>query len=363
LITAKRVYAETMRSDESTLPVLWNHERHHKQTRVTHKDNPQRRFTGVVPISWHEKAAALGAVVCILSILISPFPFIPLWYASKVGWMILPCVPLFYHGKDALMGFFWYELHCVERRLRISLRPNKIILVRHGQSMANVNSRLYETVPDNQVQLSELGEQQALVAGENLRLMIGDDSVRFYVSPYERSKQTFEGIIQGGKWKKGEYTVREEPRLREQDWGNFQCQEDIAKVQKQRRSFGPFYYRMPNGESGADVWDRVTSVWDSMHREFNDRNSKNYVLVTHGLTIRLFLMRYFQWSVSQFGELWNPDNCQFAVLELQSNGNYRLWGQEDWDAVKAQNNKQEVDRKEVVVKEVVKEQENITQNQ
>jgi len=103
-------------------------------------------------------------------------------------------------------------------------------------------------------------------------------------------------------------------------------------VQKQRRNFGAFYYRMPDGESGADVYDRVTTIWDSIHREFAHNNSaKNFVLVTHGLTIRLFLMRYYQWTVRQFNELWNPDNCQFAVMELQENGRYRLWVKEDWE--------------------------------
>ena len=44
---------------------------------------------------------------------------------------------------------------------------------------------------------------------------------------------------------------------------------------------------------------------------------ENYVLVSHGLTCRLFLMRYFQWSVDTFHALWNLQNCQIVTMELQ----------------------------------------------
>jgi len=42
------------------------------------------------------------------------------------------------------------------------------------------------------------------------------------------------------------------------DWGNFQDPGEVEICQIERRRFGHFYYRFPNGESGADVYDRVT---------------------------------------------------------------------------------------------------------
>jgi len=48
-------------------------------------------------------------------------------------------------------------------------------------------------------------------------------------------------------------------------------------------------------------------------------------LVTHGLTIRLFLMRWFHWSVEKFERLRNPENCEFFVMELnRQSGKYEL---------------------------------------
>jgi broad specificity phosphatase PhoE len=41
----------------------------------------------------------------------------------------------------------------------------------------------------------------------------------------------------------------------------------------------------------------------------------NILIVTHGLTLRLFLMRYFQLTVEEFETTWNPPNGQVIVME------------------------------------------------
>lgn len=42
--------------------------------------------------------------------------------------------------------------------------------------------------------------------------------------------------------------------------GNFQDQEQM-KIQKEaRKQYGRFFYRFPNGESAADVYDRITGI-------------------------------------------------------------------------------------------------------
>jgi len=309
-----------------------------EHTFVNVTDNPHRRFQAICSIAWHETISGIAALCSLMFLFVSRLPILSKTISTNLRWSALLIVPLGYYGRDALISWIGDALHRVERRRRIGTRPKRIILVRHGESIANLDAKLYQSTPDNQIPLSDKGRRQALIAGKNLRMMIGTESVRFYVSPYARSRQTWEGIIEGGQWGNKDYTAREEPRLREQDWGNFQDPVQMCKVDKERRQFGSFYYRMPNGESGADVWDRVTSVWDTMYREFADRTSQNYVLVTHGLTIRLFLMRYYQWTVEQFNELWNPRNCQFAVMELQADAKYRLWTKEDWDKIEKNKN-------------------------
>jgi len=191
--------------------------------------------------------------------------------------------------------------------------------------MGNLDPTIYSSIPDNQVPLSDLGKQQAEATGLKLRKLIGSETVRFFVSPYKRSRQTYEYICKGLGIDESKYTWREDARLREQDWGNFQNVEAVKLQLIERKKFGSFYYRFPNGESGADVYDRVTSFWSSITREWKNKNClENFVIVSHGITCRMILMRYFKWTVDEYGKLWNFDNCQVAVLKLQENGKYAL---------------------------------------
>ena len=51
---------------------------------------------------------------------------------------------------------------------------------------------------------------------------------------------------------------QEEVQLREQDWGNFQAPGEQARNYEARLKYGRFFYRFPDGESAADVYDRMT---------------------------------------------------------------------------------------------------------
>jgi hypothetical protein len=80
---------------------------------------------------------------------------------------------------------------------------------------------------------------------------------------------------------------------------------------------------MPSGESGADVSDRVSSFLESLHRAFRRTTfdpATNVILVTHGLTLRLFLMRFMYWSPELFERTKNPHNAAFVVLERCEDG-------------------------------------------
>ena len=50
-----------------------------------------------------------------------------------------------------------------------------------------------------------------------------------------------------------------------------------------------------------------------------DMADLNLVVVTHGLTLRLFLMRYFHLSVGQFEQSFNPGNAELVVMERRAN--------------------------------------------
>lgn len=203
-------------------------------------------------------------------------------------------------------------------------RPKRIILIRHGRSAGNDDKYLYQHVPDCQIELTPEGMVQSEMAGKALKKLIGDETVMFYVSPFLRSQQTF-ALISRAFSPQQILQVREDPRIREQEWGNFQDIDNLETILAQRRIVGRFFYRFNGGESGADVYDRVSSFLSSFFREMkNDRPCENIVIVSHGLLIRLFLMRYYRWSVEKFHSVWNFENCEFAIMEKQANYTYAL---------------------------------------
>ena len=151
-----------------------------------------------------------------------------------------------------------------------------------------------------------------------------DPRVFFYISPYRRSKETASEIAKElvPDWILG---VREEPQLREQDFGNFQDSK-MQRAKNERQAFGRFFYRFPDGESGADVYDRMTIFEDHMVRDIDNgrfSGSTNMILCTHGLTLRIFLMRWFHWTVKEYERIANPQNSVPIILERRE-GDYAV---------------------------------------
>jgi len=99
--------------------------------------------------------------------------------------------------------------------------------------------------------------------------------------------------------------------------GNFQNLATREITVLERQKIGRFFYRFKDGESGADVYDRVSSFMDSLFREMDNclMPDNNIFIVSHGLFIRLFLMRFYRWSVEKFHTLENFDNCGYCILE------------------------------------------------
>ena len=203
------------------------------------------------------------------------------------------------------------------------MKPKRIILIRHGESQANVDKYLFGSVPDYTIELTDFGREQAKEAGKRLKELVQDESLYFYVSPFWRARSTFEGVASA--FPRNQFEYSEEPRLREQEWGYLRCNEDFDKICRERREYGTFYYRIPGGEAGSDVYDRMNDLLGSLYRDFSDKDYPlNCVLVTHGLTIRLFIMRFFHLTVEEFELMIAPKNCSLVVLELQDDGHYKL---------------------------------------
>ncbi|KAF6787909.1 phosphoglycerate mutase [Colletotrichum sojae] len=210
-------------------------------------------------------------------------------------------------------------------------KPRLIILIRHAQSEGNKNREIHQTIPDHRVKLTQDGWQQAYDAGRRLRkLLRADDTLHFFTSPYRRTRETTEGILSTltsddedpSPFKRSNIKVYEEPRLREQDFGNFQpCSAEMERMWQERADYGHFFYRIPNGESAADAYDRVSGFNESLWRQFGESDFASVcVLVTHGLMSRVFLMKWYHFTVEYFEDLRNVNHCEFLIMRKQEDG-------------------------------------------
>lgn len=205
------------------------------------------------------------------------------------------------------------------------MKPDKIFILRHGESQGNVDRDIYKDIPDYALQLTDRGIEQATTVGKEIFQQIGDCHTQFYVSPFWRTRQTYFHIAKSFQPERIHYY--EDPRIREQEWGQDMVSREGYSHEKEndRDAYGHFYYRFRDGESCADVYDRVSDFMGTMFRDFEkEKFPSNVVIITHGMTMRLFLMRFFHASVEEFETWSNPKNCSYVLLEQQGNKKYIL---------------------------------------
>ena len=203
------------------------------------------------------------------------------------------------------------------------MKPLRIFLVRHGQSQGNVDRSVYRTKPDYAVMLTKQGIEQALDAGQKIKDIVGNEDYGIYYSPYFRTRQTMDTILTQlspllCKFKK------EDPRLREQEYGKRMRNHDQDGVAWDQQEFGKFFYKQNGGESPANVFDRIGDFLGTLHRDFIEKDfPENIIISVHGMANRIFIMRFFHFTVDEF-EMWkNPRNGEIYILELHDE-NYKL---------------------------------------
>jgi broad specificity phosphatase PhoE len=185
------------------------------------------------------------------------------------------------------------------------------------------------TKPDFAVNLTPKGRVQALEAGKKVKALVDEVSMFgrcwFYVSPFYRTRQTCDGLIQS--FEREKIKIIEDPRLREQEHTPriLKGEYDRESVEKERDDYGHFYYRFEGGESCADVYDRVSDFLATLYRDFQKQEFPDVCcIVSHGMTNRVFLMRLLHYTVEEFEFLRNPENCGVYILNKGEDEKFKL---------------------------------------
>jgi broad specificity phosphatase PhoE len=157
--------------------------------------------------------------------------------------------------------------------------PERLWLVRHGQSAGNVardrahelgQTRIPLDTRDVDIPLSPLGAQQADALGRWFAAGDGDGRPDVILcSPYLRARETARRFRDAGGADRDEPICADE-RLREKEFGILDglTTAGVAVEEPQqaefRRLLGKFYHRPPGGESWCDVIFRLRSLMDTV---------------------------------------------------------------------------------------------------
>jgi 2,3-bisphosphoglycerate-dependent phosphoglycerate mutase len=176
--------------------------------------------------------------------------------------------------------------------------PEKLWIVRHGQSAGNVARDAADAaglgvidlaMRDVDVPLSDLGLDQAGALGRWFAAL--PEAARPEVvlaSPYVRARQTAKAICEaGGVTQEARQPVVDE-RLREREFGLWDrlttagVREKFPDQAEQRTLLGKFYHRPPGGESWADVILRLRGALDTISLHHADRR---VLIVCHQVVV------------------------------------------------------------------------------
>jgi broad specificity phosphatase PhoE len=179
--------------------------------------------------------------------------------------------------------------------------PERLWLVRHGQSQGNVardaadEAGAHEIgidMRDVDVPLSDLGFRQAEAAGRWFAALPPDERPEVILSsPYVRAKQTAEAICKAGALAGGPARTMADERLREREFGIFDrlttagIRHKFPEEAAHRRRLGKFYHRPPGGESWADVVLRLRSMLNTINLHYCD---KRVLIVCHQVVVLCF---------------------------------------------------------------------------
>lgn len=238
--------------------------------------------------------------------------------------------------------------------------PNNLILIRHGESEANIiqdiNSGKIDAEKqialdfprhyDKTIRLTKRGASQANVVGKWLKdnNLLSFDG--YYVSPFTRTLETAANLSINGSWSIDD-------RLRERNWGEYnllgwdQIQEDNPlsfAISKHNH----WYWRPRGGETLAgDVRGRVENFLTTLD---NKADEKNVIAVSHGgwMQAARFVLENLtpqEW-LSQFKtpeyKLWNCQTLHYTRINPKNGERapYLKWRRSicPWDESRSWNN-------------------------
>lgn len=210
--------------------------------------------------------------------------------------------------------------------------PDKIWIVRHGQSAGNVAREAAEAAGhplieiatrDADVPLSTLGEHQATALGRWFGKMTPEERPEVVLtSPYLRARRTAELILDAAGMERDDVSFIVDERLREKEFGILDrmtkvgIKERYPEQSEFYRVLGKFYFRPPGGESWCDIILRLRSIIDTITRDYR---RERVLIVSHQVVVNCFrylIERMTEEQILAADRAEEIANCSVASYEF-----------------------------------------------
>jgi len=193
--------------------------------------------------------------------------------------------------------------------LNLTTLKNQYFVMRHGQSLANVEGLIVST-PENGVPnygLSDVGHEQVTSSINSESL---DSSIHIISSDFKRAHESSKiahKLIQSNN------DIVLDIRLRERDFGDFELQTDENYQTPWGHDAIDSSHTIDNVESADSVMERVTSLIISLEEK---TNKETYLLVAHGDTLQILQTAFLKQPATKQREMPHLNTAEIRELSL-----------------------------------------------
>jgi len=189
---------------------------------------------------------------------------------------------------------------------------NNYIFIRHGQTDANTDSGVIDTVLGKDLSLNDEGKKQAQNAGAELKSKKIDLIIS---SPYKRTQETAKIIAEELGMPEGDVMIDE--RVQEWQVGEENNGKTWDQFYAENSGVNYFHHLMKGAsESKIDIQNRINRMIDELEDKYS---GKNILVVTHKSPIAAIISRshaeLLEMGTNNMPKFWtNLKNCEFVDL-------------------------------------------------
>lgn len=186
----------------------------------------------------------------------------------------------------------------------------KLVLIRHAESMGNIDKSLYYSIPDRHISLSEKGIGQAMqISEELLKLQIDPKLSQIYCSTFKRAIETshYAGFLNN------DHSVKFNEKLIEVNWGCFGKDDSHFLPQFELWQRDPVNYRYIDGENFLDVAQRSKEFLFELYG--NHKIGETLIVVSHGLFLQSLLYSLKRMTI-ELAAVPSLQNASVTVVEI-----------------------------------------------